>query len=105
MTLASVFAACMVTGSATGNPYPGYVVGNVIDITSTTAGLMMRMEDSRVPTLCGASSYGWMLVPQSNSAMISVFLTYWASGKKNFTIYIDQTAGSACIVDQIDPVD
>ncbi|MDP5279763.1 hypothetical protein Q9Q95_12590 [Sphingomonas sp. DG1-23] len=87
------------------DPYTGYISGRVVDITSTNAGLMMRMDDGRIPTLCGTSSYGWMLVPQSSSAMISVFLTYWGTGRKNFTIYVDQAAGSACVVDQIDPVD
>ncbi|MDV3458295.1 hypothetical protein RZN05_14960 [Sphingomonas sp. HF-S4] len=107
LTLAGSLAACAFAASPSqaSDPYPAFIVGKVVDITSTTAGLMVRMDDNRVPTLCGTPSVGWMLVPQSSSAMISVFLTEWAASKKNFTIYIDSAVGTSCIVNQINPIE
>jgi len=105
LALAAALAAFTAGPAQASDPHPGYIVGQITDITSTQAGLMIRMDDNRVPTNCGTSSYGWMLVPQANSTMISVFLTYWAAGKKNFTIYADPVANSYCTVGQIDPID
>lgn len=103
--LLALAAACVAAPAQASDPHPGYITGKVTDITSTAAGLMIRMDDNRVPTLCGAPSVGWMLVPQSNSTMISVFLSYWATSKKNFTIYADPVAGGYCTIGQIDPED
>lgn len=87
------------------DPQPGYVSGQIKDITSTPQGLLIRTDDDRVPTLCGSGPVGWMLVPQANATMISVFLTYWAAGKKRFTIYADPVAGGYCTIGQVDPED
>jgi hypothetical protein len=99
-------AACLATPVAQASDrQPGYVSGRINDVTSTTAGLMIRMDDNGVPTLCGNPANGWMLIPQSSSAMIGVFLSYWAAGKKNFVVYADPVSGSYCTIGQLDPAD
>jgi hypothetical protein len=99
-------AACLAAPAAqASDKQAGFVSGYIKDITSMPAGLLIRMDDNGMPTLCGTSAPGWMLVPQSNTAMISVFLSYWTTGKKQFTIYADPVAGGFCTVGQVDPVD
>lgn len=63
---------------------------------------MIQLDNgSSVPTNCVGSPYGWLLISQQYSAMISNFLTSYFSGHKAFNIYTDATSGSFCSVNQV----
>lgn len=80
-----------------------YLSGNIINITTTTGGLMI-MLDSGIPTNCKGTPYNWLLVKEENKTMISMALTMWASGKKGLTVYTAAlNPGSYCEIIQIDP--
>lgn len=82
----------------------GYVSGDLGDITSIKGGLLIRMDDNRVPTSCGIGQ-GWMKIDQSDTAMISLVLSYWLQAKKSFSIYVASgtTPDGFCSVQQSDP--
>jgi hypothetical protein len=44
-----------------------------------------------------------MQIAQGDSAMVSTFLTYWATGKKNFTVYTNAWSSGYCSIGQLDP--
>lgn len=82
-----------------------YISGSVFDFSSTTAGLMIRM-DSGVPANCLGTPYGWMLIKAENKAMIALVLTWAAQGKKSATVYTNPiVSNSFCEINQYDPVD
>lgn len=66
--------------------------------------LLVRMDDDRTPTQCQGSGSFWMEIKQSDTAMISVVLTYWAQQKTAFTLYIDTWSSGYCAIGQADPV-
>lgn len=80
-----------------------YLSGNVINITTTTSGLMI-MLDSGIPTNCQGTPSNWMLIKEENKTMISMALAMWASGKKGLTVYTTTVnPGSYCELIQLDP--
>lgn len=81
-----------------------YQSGEIINITATTNGLMVMM-DTGLPSNCEGTPYGWMLIEQKNTTMISVVLAAWASQAKSGTIYtVGRPDGSGyCLVNQFDP--
>ena len=81
-----------------------YINGTVKDITSIHGALLVRMDDDRVPVQCKSSGSYWMKIDQSDSAMVSTFLTYWSQGKTSFTIYIDNWNSGYCSISQVDPL-
>ncbi len=82
-----------------------YIIGEIKDITSVHGALMVRMDDDRVPTQCAGSGSAWMRVDQSDTAMVSVILSYWMQGKKKFAIYVDTWISGYCSIEQADPLD
>ena len=50
-----------------------YLSGNVMNITTTTSGLMI-MLDSGIPTNCQGTPSNWMLIKEENKTMISMAL-------------------------------
>ncbi len=81
-----------------------YVSGEVYDITSTRDGLLIRVDERKVPTDCnGVNPSGWMLIKEENKTMISVALAMRAQGKGMATIYTDGVQGGFCTVSQYDP--
>lgn len=83
--------------------YANYISGNVKDITSIHGALLVRMDDDRVPIQCQAAGSSWLKIDQTDTAMVSTVLTYWAQGKTAFTIYIDSWSSGYCSVAQADP--
>ena len=80
-----------------------YQSGNIINMTSTAAGLMI-MLDSGIPNHCRGTPYGWLLIKEENKAMTAVALAMWAAGKKGATIYTAPViAGNYCTVTQLHP--
>jgi hypothetical protein len=88
--------------SVVGSAYAGdyYQTGKVYDITSTTDGLLVRLEGNIVPTQCPHG--GWMLIPEENKTMISLALASFMQGKTKATIYTQGTVGGYCKVTQYD---
>ncbi|MBN3517633.1 hypothetical protein JYA59_20480 [Vibrio neptunius] len=83
-----------------------YVSGEVYDITSTRQGLLIRVDEDKVPTDCnGVNPSGWMLIKKENQTMISVALAMRAQGKRMATVYIDGVQDNFCTVSQYDPHD
>jgi len=81
-----------------------YQSGAIKNITSTPAGLMIMM-DSGLPSNCEGTPFGWMLIEQKNTTMISVVLAAWASNNKSGTVYTSGRPNGTgyCIVNQFDP--
>ncbi|NOU49128.1 hypothetical protein HG263_00995 [Pseudoalteromonas sp. JBTF-M23] len=80
-----------------------YQSGKIKNITATTDGLMVMM-DTRLPSNCEGTPYGWMLIEQKNTTIISVVLAAWASQAKSGTIYTSgRPDGGYCLVIQFDP--
>lgn len=82
-----------------------YIYGDVYDISSIEAGLLIRIKGNEVPTKCqNPGGWGWMLIPEENKTMISVALAMFTQGKMGATIYTKNTGASFCKVIQYDPV-
>lgn len=81
----------------------GHVYGEVEDITSTSDGLLIRILDQNgnpiVPNNCQSpSQYGWMLVSNDETAMISVILMMRARGERTASVYTNPTTSGYCDV-------
>lgn len=75
--------------------------GTMIDMTSTAAGLMVKL-DTGLPTNCiGVSMYGWMLIPEANRTMVAFAMSKWISLQRAVDLYV-VVQGGACIVTQVD---
>ncbi len=81
---------------------PSWLGGNITNITSSKAGLSIIL-DSGLPDNCQGVSYNWMRIKQEDSAMISVALTLWTTGKTSVTVYTDGIVNGKCIINQLDP--
>ena len=81
-----------------------YQSGMINNITSVGSGLMIMM-DTGLPTNCEGSPYGWLLIEQKNTTIISVVLTAWASKNTSGTVYTSGRPGGTgyCLVNQFDP--
>jgi len=84
--------------------YQDYVAGKITNLTAVPSGIMI-MVDSGVPGNCSNSPYGWMLISQSDTAMVSTVLAIWIAGKRDVTVYTSNTTnnGERCAVSQLDP--
>ncbi len=83
----------------------GHLNGQIINITSTASGLML-MLDTGVPDNCHGTPYNWLLIPESNKAMIATLLMFYSLDKnRGFTIYTDTLISGFCVVNQVDPVE
>ncbi|MFM8899895.1 MAG: hypothetical protein ACKOF9_08100, partial [Burkholderiales bacterium] len=95
----------LVTASMSSNAADSSLLGNLIDTTSTPAGLLVRL-DAGIPTNCTGTPYGWMLIKAENKTMIAVVLTMFAMGKKGATVYTNpKLPGEFCEITQYDPVE
>jgi len=83
--------------------------GEVVNVTSIETGVLIQFENGAVPGLCeGFSSYGWMIIEEENTAMISVFLSHYLAGRFNAAVYVNPnalTASGYCRIVQYDPQD
>ena len=80
-----------------------YKSGNIINITSYSAGMLIKL-DSGAPANCLGTPNDWLLIKEENKTMISVALSMWATGKTWAIVYTDPYAGSGyCVVKQLDP--
>lgn len=81
-----------------------YQYGRIKDLTAVIGGVMIKL-DADLPTVCEGTPYGWMLVKQEHTALVSVVLTAWASGNKSGTVYVSglDSQSRYCLVNQFDP--
>jgi hypothetical protein len=84
---------------------PDYQSGKIVNLTAGTYGIMIMM-DSGAPENCEGTPYGWLLIKQEHTAIVSVVLAAWASGKKEGTVYTfgQKNSTGYCLVSQFDPV-
>jgi len=99
--IAVLFGLVLSLSTYAGN---GYQWGKITNLTAVTGGIMI-MLDTGLPDNCAGSPYGWMLIKQSNTAITSVVLATWVSGKKQGTIYTSgrENGTGYCLVTQYDP--
>ena len=86
-----------------------FLNGKVVNVTSIETGVLIQFENGAVPGLCeGFSSYGWMIIEEENTAMISVFLSHYLAGRFDAAVYVNPnalTASGYCRITQYDPRD
>lgn len=103
---ASLAASVLVPGHVQASrEYGHYIAGKIVDITSIRGGILVRMDDDQVPSQCRGSGSAWMKIDQADTAMVSLMLTYWAQGKKEFTLYIESWSSGYCQIGQADPME
>lgn len=81
-----------------------YQAGKIIDLTATSDGLMIKMDEG-LPDNCEGTSHGWMLVKKEDTAIISVVLATWMAERAIGTVYTSGRENGAgyCRVNQFDP--
>jgi hypothetical protein len=81
-------------------------VGNIIDLTSVSAGVMIKL-DTAAPTICvGIDGNQWMLIPAENKSVTALLLMMYSMGKRNATVYSTGTVVNGwCVVSQYDPTE
>jgi len=79
-----------------------WIGGNIIDITSATQGLMVRI-DAGVPDNCAGTFFGWMLIPDSARTMVAVTLIARLQNTPVAIYTSGLDASGQCIVVQVDP--
>jgi len=79
-----------------------YLSGNIKNLTAIRSGVMI-MLDTGVPNNCSGTPYNWMLVEQEHTAITSVVLAVWVSGKKLGTVYTSGIKNGYCVITQFDP--
>lgn len=80
-----------------------YASGEISDITSVKGALLVRFADNKVPSNCGGAGFGWLRIDQTDTAMISLTLTYWTQRMRRFTVYTTGSSSGYCDVGQMDP--
>ncbi|MFW2174630.1 ABC transporter ATP-binding protein [Acinetobacter guillouiae] len=83
-----------------------YLHGTIVDITSVSEGLLIKMDKQSVPDICqNRSPFGWMLIPNDRKAIMAVMLMNWYQKKTSASIYVDfdQKNNAYCTISQIDP--
>lgn len=85
--------------------YDTYIFGGKLyEITSISEGLLIRLENNTQPLSCPKNNYGWMLIPQSSKAILSVTLAHWYQKKRSVDIYVEPYIGTGyCRVSQVHP--
>jgi len=103
--LKALVSFVIVFGGANCFAATNHLQGNVVNITSGPAGLMLTL-DSGVPSNCAGTPYGWMLIRAENKIMAAVVLTMYAYGKRGATVYTTAAAaGGFCEINQFDPIE
>lgn len=96
-------AVILALASTLANAADGYLSGTMVDITSVSNGLMVRL-DTGVPTNCTGTPYGWLTILETNKTMVALALLAWHSGNRVVTVYTNPTPpGSWCTINQFDP--
>lgn len=83
-----------------------YTVGNITSITSIPEGLLIKLEEGNLPTVCiGHASYGWLFIPQTRKTILSLALILWTQKKPQVVVYVDedQSTNMFCKISQIQP--
>lgn len=82
---------------------PSHVGGKITNITSTSAGILVRIGANEVPDNC-TSGYAWMEIKQEKTAMIAMTITAWTLGR-SVVVYTSATGSGYCQVGQVDPAE
>lgn len=96
----TMFAGCVLSAP---NAHAGadWLRGNISDMTTTAAGLFIKL-DTGMPTNCiGVSTYGWMLIPEANRTMGSFAMGKWFTQQRGVDVYV-VVQGGMCVVTQVD---
>ena len=81
-----------------------YQSGKIKNLTAVTNGIMIQM-DTGLPDNCEGTPYNWLFIKQEYTALTSVVLAAWVSGKSTGTVYTTGRINGTgmCIVNQFDP--
>lgn len=100
-----VFFVLMALGSKSSFSAVDYLQGNIVDMTSTKSGLMLKI-DSGFPGNCAGTPFGWMLIRSENKPMIALVLSMYAYGKRAAVVYTSPAVGGGfCEINQFDPIE
>jgi hypothetical protein len=83
-----------------------YRTGTIFDHTSVEGALLIRFDPAvtQVPENCVGGYSNWMLIPESNKAMMAVTLMAIAMGNRVMTVYAKGVGASGyCELVQVDP--
>lgn len=81
----------------------GHVSGNISNITSVTAGILVRIGANEVPENCTSGKF-WMLISEDKKSIVSLTITAWTLGR-TVTVYTSPTSTGYCQVHQVDPAE
>jgi hypothetical protein len=80
-----------------------YAHGYITDVTATTGGILLRINNPR-PEVCNGTPHLWMEVHKDDKALMSMALIMWTTGRKGGVFYVNPpTSGGYCRISQIDP--
>lgn len=63
-----------------------WVRGRVVEVSATAAGILVVFKNNIAPVNCEKSGSYRILIRQNDTSMTQLFMTAWASGKRNFRI-------------------
>jgi hypothetical protein len=99
----SVLVLVVTTGQSFGQAGPNYVVGNITNYTSIEGGLLL-IVDNGVPNNCSGTPYGWMIIPDTDKAMLA--MAFMKINQENMGVVLYSNGSYSlgfCRVTQYDP--
>lgn len=73
---------------------PGWVRGKVDMLAATPAGILIAFKGKLQSDNCSKSASYYILISKDDYAMTSLFLTAWGAGKRRFSVYNRDYAGT-----------
>ena len=74
---------------------PGWVRGKVDTVAATPAGILIAFKGKLQSENCSKSASYYILISKDDYAMTSLFLTAWGTGKRRFSVYNHDYAGTS----------
>jgi hypothetical protein len=98
-----VLILAVTTGQSFGQSGPDYVFGYVTNYTSIAGGLLL-MVDRGVPNNCSGTPYGWMIISDTDKAMLAMAFMRINQNNMGVALYSNGSYSSGfCRVTQYDP--
>jgi hypothetical protein len=91
------------TGQSFGQAGPNYVFGQITNYTSIEGGLLL-IVDNGVPNNCSGTPYGWMIIPDTDKAMLAMAFMRISQENMGVALYSNGSYSLGfCRVTQYDP--
>jgi hypothetical protein len=102
IALAAFIFSLSLSGTRSALAADTYLYGTLTNVTVGSAGDLLIMLSTGVPTNCTGVPYGWMMIPAANKTMIALaILTMQGHGAA--TVYTYPLSGGQCVINQFDP--